>query len=44
MTEQGELLLQALKAARCYSGLQADGSTDVGNMENELFLALDFDL
>ena len=40
--EQREILLQALKAARFFS-LQADGSTDVGNVENELFLALYFD-
>ena len=39
--EQREILLQALKVPRFLS-LQADGSTDVGNVENELFLLLHF--
>ena len=40
--EQQEILVHALTAARFFS-LQADGSTDAGNVENELFLALYFD-
>ena len=40
--EQQEILVRALTSAKFFS-LQADGSMDAGNVENELYLALYFD-
>ena len=41
--EQRQILVHALTGVHFFS-LQADGSTDAGNVENELFLTLYFDL
>ena len=40
--QQSELLTSTLAKAKFFS-IQANGSTDVGNVENELFLALYLD-
>ena len=40
--EQQEILVRVLTSAK-FINLQADGSTDAGKMENELFLTLYFD-